>query len=100
MNYIAAWSTVDILMFDMIFFFVQEFLKKEFSVENAYFWAACEKYRRTVNLDERKKLASNIYEKFLSNSATEPVNVDSTGKNFTQQQLQIADVNLLSNVSI
>lgn len=74
-------------------------MKKEFSIENAYFWAACEKYRRTINVDERKRLALNIYDKFLSHTAAEPVNVDSSGKNLSQQQLQNADVNLLSNVS-
>ncbi len=79
---------------------MQEFLKKEFSVENAYFWAACEKYRATMNPDERRKLLKQINDRFLSNNATEPVNVDSSGKNLTEQQLQIADINLLQNVNL
>lgn len=75
-------------------------MKKEFSVENAYFWVACEKYRQCASLEERRKMAQFIHDRFLSNSATEPVNVDSSGKNLTAQQLQEADLNLLQNVSI
>lgn len=73
-------------------------MKKEFSVENAYFWAACEKYRMITNVDERKKLLQSINDRFLSKTATDPVNVDSSGKNLTLLQLQNADVNLLQNV--
>lgn len=45
-------------------------------------------------------MAQFIHDRFLSNNATEPVNVDSSGKNLTAQQLQEADLNLLQNVSI
>ncbi|XP_076294990.1 regulator of G protein signaling family member locomotion defects isoform X2 [Lasioglossum baleicum] len=54
-----------------------EFLKKEFSHENIYFWAACERYKDTRDVVTRRKLASQIYERHLSNTASEPVNVDS-----------------------
>ena len=81
------------------FFFLQEFLMKEFSVENVYFWVACERYRLTACVDERRKLAELIYNRFLSNDAADPVNVDAFAKNLTPQQLQTADVHLLMNVS-
>ncbi|XP_033322330.1 regulator of G protein signaling family member locomotion defects isoform X2 [Megalopta genalis] len=54
-----------------------EFLKKEFSHENIYFWAACERYKDTRDIVTRRKLASQIYQRHLSNTASEPVNVDS-----------------------
>ncbi|XP_078053103.1 regulator of G protein signaling family member locomotion defects isoform X2 [Augochlora pura] len=54
-----------------------EFLKKEFSHENIYFWAACERYKDTRDVVTRRKLANQIYQRHLSNTASEPVNVDS-----------------------
>ncbi|XP_046142954.1 regulator of G-protein signaling loco isoform X2 [Osmia bicornis bicornis] len=54
-----------------------EFLKKEFSHENIYFWAACERYKDTKDIVTRRKLANQIYQRHLSNTAAEPVNVDS-----------------------
>ncbi|XP_012254284.2 regulator of G-protein signaling loco isoform X3 [Athalia rosae] len=54
-----------------------EFLKKEFSHENIYFWAACERYKDTEDVNSRKRMASQIYRRHLSSSAAEPVNVDS-----------------------
>ncbi|XP_046624496.1 regulator of G-protein signaling loco isoform X1 [Neodiprion virginianus] len=54
-----------------------EFLKKEFSHENIYFWAACERYKDTEGASSRRRLAWQIYQRHLSTSASEPVNVDS-----------------------
>lgn len=61
----------------IIVFFLKEFLKKEFSHENIYFWAACERYKDTKDIVTRRKLANQIYQRHLSNTAAEPVNVDS-----------------------
>lgn len=60
----------------------QEFLKKEFSHENIYFWTACERYRKIKGDDEeavkqRMAAAEEIIKKHLSSGAPEPVNVDS-----------------------
>ncbi|XP_063986997.1 regulator of G-protein signaling loco isoform X2 [Diachasmimorpha longicaudata] len=54
-----------------------EFLKKEFSHENIYFWAACERYKDTEDTTSRRRLAWQIYQRHLSTNASEPVNVDS-----------------------
>ncbi|XP_046749276.1 regulator of G-protein signaling loco isoform X2 [Diprion similis] len=54
-----------------------EFLKKEFSHENIYFWAACERYKDTEDASSRRRLAWQIYQRHLSSTASEPVNVDS-----------------------
>ena len=58
----------------------QEFLKKEFSHENIYFWTACERYRRLgtdASYDKRRRVAGDIIRRHLATGAQEPVNVDS-----------------------
>ncbi|XP_017886378.1 regulator of G-protein signaling loco isoform X1 [Ceratina calcarata] len=72
-----------------------EFLKKEFSHENIYFWAACERYKDTKDVTTRRKLANQIYQRHLSTTAAEPVNVDShaTGQ-ITQELLGEAPADL------
>ncbi|KAF3429760.1 hypothetical protein E2986_01938 [Frieseomelitta varia] len=72
-----------------------EFLKKEFSHENIYFWAACERYKDTKDVITRRKLANQIYQRHLSSTAAEPVNVDShaTGQ-ITQELLSEAPADL------
>ncbi len=58
----------------------QEFLKKEFSHENIYFWTACERYRRLGNdssYEKRRRVAGDIIRRHLASGAPEPVNVDS-----------------------
>ncbi|XP_017765263.1 PREDICTED: regulator of G-protein signaling loco isoform X5 [Eufriesea mexicana] len=72
-----------------------EFLKKEFSHENIYFWAACERYKDTKDIPTRRKLANQIYQRHLSTTAAEPVNVDShaTGQ-ITQELLSEAPADL------
>ncbi|KAL6423212.1 hypothetical protein ACFW04_010110 [Cataglyphis niger] len=64
-----------------------EFLKKEFSHENIYFWAACERYKDTKDAGMRRRLACQIYQRHLSNTAAEPVNVDSHASGQITQEL-------------
>lgn len=62
----------------------QEFLKKEFADENIMFWKECEKYRKITDLNERKAKATEIFERHLSATAGDPVNVDSQARQMTQ----------------
>lgn len=71
-----------------------EFLKKEFSAENIYFWTACERYRQINDLAERKREAQVIFEKHLANGSHEPVNVDSHARNTAQGELLRAEKDL------
>ncbi|KAK2588108.1 hypothetical protein KPH14_004165 [Odynerus spinipes] len=72
-----------------------EFLKKEFSHENIYFWAACERYKDTEDSISRCRLAWQIYQRHLSNTAAEPVNVDSHASGqITQERLNEAPADL------
>lgn len=66
---------------------LQEFLKKEFSHENIYFWVACEKYRSLSSPAERAASARDIFERHLCLGALEPVNVDSHARQATQDGL-------------
>ncbi|EZA60643.1 hypothetical protein DMN91_007153 [Ooceraea biroi] len=63
------------------------FLKKEFSHENIYFWAACERYKDTKDIAARRRLACQIYQRHLSSTAAEPVNVDSHASGQITQEL-------------
>lgn len=68
----------------------QEFLKKEFSHENIYFWTACERYRKIKGDDEdsvkvRMVAAEEIIKRHLSSGAPEPVNVDSHARQAAQE---------------
>lgn len=77
----------------------QEFLKKEFSHENIHFWTSCEKYMAVEDPIVRRKLASQIYQRHLSSTASEPVNVDSDAAGqITQELLNLAPVDLFSQV--
>ncbi|XP_059488201.1 regulator of G-protein signaling loco isoform X3 [Neocloeon triangulifer] len=71
-----------------------EFLKKEFSHENIYFWVACEKYRRLKDPCARRALARNIFQKHLCSGAPEPVNVDSQARQATKDGLEDAKEDL------
>lgn len=64
-----------------------EFLKKEFSHENIYFWCACEKFKSLESGAERLKFAKEVIERHLETGASEPVNVDSVANSTTQDQL-------------
>lgn len=67
-----------------------EFLKKEFSQENIFFWVVCEQYRKMLDRSERATAASAIYQKHLGPGAPEPVNVDSRAQLAVQEGLEEA----------
>ncbi|XP_026842841.1 regulator of G-protein signaling loco isoform X3 [Drosophila persimilis] len=67
-----------------------EFLKKEFSAENIYFWTACERYRLLESEAERAIQARDIFGKHLANSSSDPVNVDSQARSLTEEKLASA----------
>ncbi|XP_055539266.1 regulator of G-protein signaling loco isoform X2 [Wyeomyia smithii] len=73
-----------------------EFLKKEFSAENIYFWTACERYRQLADRDERAKEAQAIFAKHLESGCCEPVNVDSIARNIAQENLPQAEQTLFA----
>ncbi|KAM9266199.1 regulator of G-protein signaling 14 [Cariama cristata] len=55
-----------------------EFLKKEFSAENVYFWQACERFQQ-IPASATQQLAQEarrIYDEFLSSHSVSPVNID------------------------
>ncbi|XP_076062150.1 regulator of G protein signaling family member locomotion defects isoform X7 [Oratosquilla oratoria] len=68
-----------------------EFLKKEFSHENIYFWTACERYKRLSDQEERRSMAKTIFERHLCIGASEPVNVDSHARQVAQEGLHSPD---------
>lgn len=70
-------------------FVPQEFLKKEFSAENIFFWTACERYKNVVNGTDKATEAQRIYQQHLSIGAPEAVNVDAHGRQCTEQGLQV-----------
>lgn len=77
-----------------------EFLKKEFSAENIYFWTACERYKKVTDHGERAKEANEIFSKHLATGASEPVNVDSKARTFAQDGLNYAKPDLFLQVSL
>lgn len=73
-----------------------EFLKKEFSAENIYFWTACERYRLITDREERAKEAQAIFAKHLESGCSEPVNVDSIARNIAKENLPQAEPTLFA----
>ncbi|XP_065092863.1 uncharacterized protein loco isoform X2 [Ochlerotatus camptorhynchus] len=73
-----------------------EFLKKEFSAENIYFWTACERYRQITECEERAKEAQAIFVKHLESGCSEPVNVDSIARNIAKEHLPQAEPTLFA----
>lgn len=71
-----------------------EFLKKEFSGENIYFWTSCERYRQINEVSERTKEALAIFDKHLASGSLEPVNVDSHARLRAQDRLPAAEKDL------
>lgn len=71
-----------------------EFLRKEFSAENIYFWTACERYKQMENASDRYQEAQNIIQRHLENGAPEPVNIDSKATSKTLEQLKTANADL------
>ncbi|XP_077182315.1 regulator of G-protein signaling 14 isoform X2 [Paroedura picta] len=55
-----------------------EFLKKEFSAENVYFWQACERFQQipASSTQQLTQEARRIYDEFLSSHSVSPVNID------------------------
>lgn len=78
--------------------FLQEFLKKEYSHENIYFWTACERYKRLTDPDQLGAMAKVILERHLVTSAPEPVNVDSQARQHAQDGLQNPNQMLFAQV--
>ncbi|KAL1501798.1 hypothetical protein ABEB36_007057 [Hypothenemus hampei] len=74
-----------------------EFLKKEFSAENIYFWIACERYRRLPTAGERSIQAQNIVAHHIGIGAPESVNVDAQGVLTAEQGLAEAGPNIFDN---
>lgn len=86
---VASWAVnFQNLLFDPVGVEIfTEFLQKEFSEENIIFWKACEQYRQLKDEQQRKLQAQDIYSRYLSNKASDPVNVDSAARSHTQQFL-------------
>jgi regulator of G-protein signaling len=90
---VAAWQRgLDTLLSDTYGLAkFTEFLKKEFSHENIYFWCACERYRLlAADGAERLSAARGILERHLEAGAAEPVNVDWTVRADSGQKLTAA----------
>ena len=83
-----------------LFFYIQEFLKTEYSHENIYFWTACERYKRIADSEDRKRVAKQIFDRHLCIGAPEPVNVDSQARQIAQDNLHDPDELLFSAVSV
>lgn len=71
-----------------------EFLRKEFSAENIYFWTACERYKQMEDVSDRYQEAQNIFQRHLESGAPEPVNIDSKATSKTLEQLKMANTDL------
>ncbi|XP_071054310.1 regulator of G-protein signaling loco isoform X2 [Onthophagus taurus] len=67
-----------------------EFLKKEFSAENIYFWTACERFKLMPPGVEKRKEAAKIYERHLCIGSTDAVNVDSQARSIAEHCLEEA----------
>ncbi|XP_078141537.1 regulator of G-protein signaling 3-like [Centroberyx gerrardi] len=65
----------------------RHFLRSEFSEENLDFWLAVEKYKKTRPLSKMAARADKIYNEFISTSAARQVNVDSSVRELTNQNL-------------
>ncbi|XP_058027494.1 regulator of G-protein signaling 14 isoform X2 [Ahaetulla prasina] len=102
---VARWAeSFETLLQDQLgVAYFTEFLKKEFSAENVYFWQACEQFQQ-IPASSTQKLAQEarkIYDEFLSSHSVNPVNIDRqawigeemlstpTPEMFHVQQLQI-----------
>ncbi|XP_043376486.1 regulator of G-protein signaling 14 isoform X2 [Dermochelys coriacea] len=77
---VASWAeSFEMLLQDRVAVtYFTEFLKKEFSAENIYFWQACERFQQIParNTQQLAQEARRIYDKFLSSHSVSPVNID------------------------
>ena len=65
-----------------------EFLKKEISEENIYFWTACQRYKMIDNPEERLETAKAIFNRYLAEGAPEAVNVYSHARQVADEGLK------------
>ena len=77
-------------------FFVQEFLRREFSNENIDFWSACQNYRQLTSIPERTLAATQIIRRHISSAAPDPVNIDSVARQSIDQNLHLAETDLFA----
>ncbi|NXC77511.1 RGS14 protein, partial [Anhinga anhinga] len=77
---VASWAeSFETLLQDRVAVtYFTEFLKKEFSAENVYFWQACERFQQIPASDTQQlaQEARRIYDEFLSSHSVSPVNID------------------------
>ncbi|KAG6941300.1 regulator of G-protein signaling 14 [Chelydra serpentina] len=77
---VASWAeSFETLLQDRVAVtYFTEFLKKEFSAENVYFWQACERFQQipSRNTQQLAQEARRIYDEFLSSHSVSPVNID------------------------
>uniref|UniRef100_A0A3Q3IEM7 RGS domain-containing protein n=1 Tax=Monopterus albus TaxID=43700 RepID=A0A3Q3IEM7_MONAL len=64
------------------------FLRSEFSEENLDFWLAVERFKKTHPLSKMAARAEKIYNEFISTTAVRQVNVDSSVRETTNQNLR------------
>ncbi|XP_026178178.1 regulator of G-protein signaling 3-like [Mastacembelus armatus] len=67
----------------------RHFLRSEFSEENLDFWLAVERFKRTRHLSKMAARAEKIYDEFVSTTAARQVNVDSSVREMTNQNLHL-----------
>ncbi|XP_078508874.1 regulator of G-protein signaling 14 isoform X2 [Lissotriton helveticus] len=77
---VASWAvSFERLLQDQLgVAYFTEFLKKEFSAENIFFWEACEKFQHIPAEDSAQlsQESRRIYDEYLSSSSLNPVNID------------------------
>uniref|UniRef100_A0A182QVH3 Regulator of G-protein signaling n=1 Tax=Anopheles farauti TaxID=69004 RepID=A0A182QVH3_9DIPT len=95
---VAAWGTSFERLLDDAggLHTFSEFLKKEFSAENIYFWTACERYRQLTEREDRAREAQAIFARHLESGCSEPVNVDSIARNIALENLPQAEPTLFA----
>jgi len=86
---VASWAVhIDRLLHDPIGVNIfTEFLQKEFSEENILFWQACQQYRLIHDEAKRMSESAALWTRFLSPTADDPVNVDSSAKSAAEKYL-------------
>ncbi|XP_067939884.1 uncharacterized protein [Watersipora subatra] len=73
------------------------FLRKEYSEENMQFWTACCEYKAITDEAERKERAEEIYNRYLSDRATTPINIDSLARKQIKEDLLRASDNIFDH---
>ncbi|XP_002127275.2 uncharacterized protein LOC100184282 [Ciona intestinalis] len=65
----------------------RKFLSREMSEENLDFWLEVESYKKAKE-SKRQKLATRIYEKYISPSSTHEINLESYVRDHTERKLK------------